>query len=464
MLFDSRTYTERRRILREKVGSGLILFFGNNNAPCNYPANGYTFRQDSSFLYFFGQERDGLVGIIDADSGQEWLLGDDIDIEDIIWTGFVPSVHDLAAQSGVGSSAPLAQLPIMLSKARGRGQKIHFLPPYRHDHMIQIADLMDMHPLQTRAAASVDLIKAVVSMRSIKSDAEVSEIERAMAIGYKMHTAAMKACRPGVTEKSIGGLMEGIAMAEGAKVSFNSIVSMHGEIFHGDPSLKPLEAGRLLLVDAGAETVNSYCSDNTRTMPVSGRFTAKQREIYSIVEACHDLTIEKARPGLKWMDMHLDVCRLMTDRLKDIGLMKGDTEEAVQAGAHAMFLQHGLGHMMGMDVHDMEGLGQIYVGFDDEVRPSDQFGTDCLRCGRRLQPGFVMTDEPGIYFIPALIDKWKAEKMHTEFINYDKLEEYRDFGGIRIEDDILITEGGCRVLGKDIIPYHPDDVEAFMAQ
>lgn len=464
MLFDSRTYTERRRILREKVGSGLILFFGNNNAPCNYPANGYTFRQDSSFLYYFGQERDGLVGIIDADSGQEWLLGDDIDIEDIIWTGFVPSVHDLAAQSGVGSSAPLAQLPIMLSKARGRGQKIHFLPPYRHDHMIQIADLMDMHPLQTRAAASVDLIKAVVSMRSIKSDAEVSEIERAMAIGYKMHTAAMKACRPGVTEKSIGGLMEGIAMAEGAKVSFNSIVSMHGEIFHGDPSLKPLEAGRLLLVDAGAETVNSYCSDNTRTMPVSGRFTAKQREIYSIVEACHDLTIEKARPGLKWMDMHLDVCRLMTDRLKDIGLMKGDTEEAVQAGAHAMFLQHGLGHMMGMDVHDMEGLGQIYVGFDDEVRPSEQFGTDCLRCGRRLQPGFVMTDEPGIYFIPALIDKWKAEKMHTEFINYDKLEEYRDFGGIRIEDDILITEDGCRVLGKDMIPYMPDDVEAFMAQ
>lgn len=464
MLFDSKTYIERRRILREKVGSGLILFFGNNNAPCNYPANGYTFRQDSSFLYYFGQERDGLVGIIDADSGQEWLLGDDIDIEDIIWTGFVPSVHDLAAQSGVGSSAPLAQLPIMLSKARGRGQKIHFLPPYRHDHMIQIADLMDMHPLQTRAAASVDLIKAVVSMRSIKSDAEVSEIERAMAIGYKMHTAAMKACRPGVTEKSIGGLMEGIAMAEGAKVSFNSIVSMHGEIFHGDPSLKPLEAGRLLLVDAGAETVNSYCSDNTRTMPVSGRFTAKQREIYSIVEACHDLTIEKARPGLKWMDMHLDVCRLMTDRLKDIGLMKGDTEEAVQAGAHAMFLQHGLGHMMGMDVHDMEGLGQIYVGFDDEVRPSEQFGTNCLRCGRRLQPGFVMTDEPGIYFIPALIDKWKAEKMHTAFINYDMLEEYRDFGGIRIEDDILITEDGCRVLGKDMIPYMPDDVEAFMAQ
>ncbi len=462
MLFDSKTYVERRQVLKEKVGGGLILFFGNNNAPCNYPANGYTFRQDSSFLYYFGLEQDGLIGVIDVDNDAEWLLGDDIDIEDIIWTGFVPSIADLAAQAGVGKSAPLAQLPLMLEAARKAGQTVHFLPPYRHDTMIQIADLMDMHPLQTRAAASVQLIKAVVSMRSIKSAAEIEEIERAMAIGYKMHTAAMKACKPGVTEKYIGGLMEGIAMSQGAKVSFNSIVTMHGEIFHGDPSLKKLEDGRLLLVDAGAETVNNYCSDNTRTMPVNGRFSSRQRDIYSIVEACHDLTIQKARPGYKWMDMHLDVCRLMTDKLKELGLMKGNTDDAVRAGAHAMFLQHGLGHMMGMDVHDMEGLGQIYVGFDDEVRPSDQFGTNCLRCGRRLEPGFVMTDEPGIYFIPALIDKWKAEKMHTEFLNYDEIEKYRDFGGIRIEDDILITESGCRVLGKDMIPYHPDDLEAFM--
>lgn len=462
MLFDSKTYAERRQILKEKVGSGLIVLFGNNGAPCNYPANGYTFRQDSSFLYYFGQDRDHLAGVIDADTNTEYLIGDDIDIEDIIWTGFIPSVADLAAQVGVSKTAPMAQLAVMVEKARKSGQQVHFLPPYRHDTMIQIADLMGIHPLQTRGAASVQLIKAVVSMRSIKSDAEIAEIERAMAIGYQMHTAAMKACKPGVTEKSIEGIMEGIAMSQGAKVSFSSIVSMHGEIFHGCPSLKPLESGRFLLVDAGAETVNNYCSDNTRTMPISGRFTSKQRDIYSIVEACHDLVIEKARPDLKWMDMHLDVCRLMTDRLKDLGLMKGNTEDAVQAGAHAMFLQHGLGHMMGMDVHDMEGLGQVYVGFDDEVRPSEQFGTNCLRCGRRLQPGFVMTDEPGIYFIPALIDKWKADKMHTEFLNYDEIEKYRDFGGIRLEDDILITETGCRVLGKDMIPYHPDDLEDFM--
>ena len=464
MLFDSRTYSSRRTLLREKVGSGLIILLGNNNSPCNYPSNAYTFRQDSSFLYYTGQERDSLALVMDADSGKEWLLGDDIDIEDIIWTGFVPSVADLASESGIAASAPFGKLSEMVSEAIKHGRQIHFLPPYRHNHMILLSDMLDMHPLKTRAAASITLIKAIVEMRSIKSTSEIEEIERAMEIGYEMHTAAMKACRPGVTEKSISGLMEGIAMSKGAKVSFNSIVSMHGEIFHGDPSLKPLEQGRLLLVDAGAETVNNYCSDNTRTMPISGRFSQKQREIYSIVESCHDLVIRKAHPGYKWMDMHLDVCYLMTEHLKELGLMKGDTQEAVHAGAHAMFLQHGLGHMMGMDVHDMEGLGQIYVGFDDEVRPSTQFGTNALRCGRRLQPGFVMTDEPGIYFIPALIDKWKAEKMHMDFLNYDAIEKYRDFGGIRIEDDILITESGCRVLGKDIIPYHPDDVEEFMSR
>ena len=462
MLFTSSTYSERRRTLRSKVGSGLIVLFGHNEAPANYPANAYKFRQDSSFLYFFGQQRDGLVGVIDADSGCEWLIGDDIDIEDIIWTGFVPSVHDLAAEVGVGQSAPMAELGRLIDGACAKGQAIHFLPPCRHDIMIQIGDLLGIHPLQARAAASLTLIKAVVDMRAVKSPDEIAEIERALAIGYDMHTTAMKACRPGVTEKYIAGLLEGIACSYGCKVSFNTILSMHGEIFHGDPSLRPLEAGRLMLVDAGAETVNNYCSDNTRVTPISGRFTSRQRDVYTIVEACHDLVIEKARPGIKWMDMHLDVCRLMTDRLKDLGLMRGNTDDAVAAGAHAMFLQHGLGHMMGMDVHDMEGLGQIYVGFDDEVRPSTQFGTDCLRCGRRIQPGWVLTDEPGIYFIPALIDKWRAEGLHKEFINYDLLETYKDFGGIRLEDDILITPTGCRVLGDRIIPYHADDVEAFI--
>ncbi len=462
MIFSKETYIQRRSELKKRLGGGLLLFLGNNNSPANYAANAYVFRQDSTFLYYFGLNQEGLVGIIDIDNNREWLLGDDVDLEDIIWTGAVPSISDLASEIGICTSAPLSHLEKIVSSARSKGQKIHFLPPYRHDHIITLSHLLSLTPSEVCTSASVDLIKAVVAMRSVKSDEEVEEMERACAIGYKMHTAAMKACREGVTEKYIEGLIGGICESYGSMVSFRSIVSIHGEIFHGSSSMHPLEKGRLMLCDAGAETMNHYCSDHTRVTPVSGKFSSRQRDIYSIVEACHDLVFEKARPGVKWVDVHLDVCRLMTDRLKSLGLMKGDTEDAVQAGAHAMFLPHGLGHMIGMDVHDMESLGQEYVGFDDEVRPSSQFGTNCLRCGRRVQAGFVLSDEPGIYFIPALIDRWKATGMHKDFICYDKLEKYRDFGGIRLEDDVLITADGCRMLGKEVIPYHIDDVEAFV--
>lgn len=463
-MFSKATYIARRRELSRRVGSGLIVLLGNNGAPANYPNNHYAFRQDSSFLYYFGLQNEGLAGVIDVDNDREYLIGNEIDIDDIVWFGYVPSVKELGESVGVASAAPVQELSEMIARARRQGQTIHFLPPYRHDHMIQLSDWLGIHPLQTRAAASVRLIQAVVDMRAVKTPEEIEEIERAMEIGYLMHTTAMRACRPGVVEQDIAGQLEGIATSFGCKVSFNTILTMHGEIQHGVPSRRPLEEGRLMLCDAGAETVNNYCSDNTRVTPISGKFTQRQREIYSIVEACHDLVIDKAKPGMKWLDMHLDVARLMTDRLKEVGLMKGNTEDAVQAGAHAMFFPHGLGHMMGMDVHDMEGLGQNYVGFDDEVQPSTQFGLNCLRCGRRLQPGFVMTDEPGIYFIPHLIDLWRSQGLHTDFINYDLLETYKDFGGIRLEDDLLITETGNRVLGKQIIPYHPDDVEAFIAQ
>ena len=464
MLFEKETYIARRQRLRQQVGSGLILLFGNNDAPVNYPANAYKFRQDSSFLYFYGLHREGLVGVIDADNDREYLLGNDIDIEDIVWFGNVDSVADLAAQCGVAESAPLSRLKELTDRAKEQKRRLHFLPPYRHDLMILISDLTGIHPSQQREAASLPLIKAVIDQRAVKSPAEIEEIERACEIGYEMHTTAMTLCRPGVSEQYIAGTISGIAAAKGSMVSFPTILSMHGEIMHGTPTPQPLEAGRLMLCDAGAETREHYCSDNTRTTPVSGRFTQRQREIYSIVEACHDHTLHIARPGIKWWDVHMSVARLMTEKLKETGLMKGDTEEAVRNGAHAMFLPHGLGHMMGMDVHDMEGLGQIYVGFDEEVRPSEQFGTNCLRCGRRLQEGWVMTDEPGIYFIPALIDEWRSKGLHKDFINYDLLESYKDFGGIRIEDDILITSTGCRMLGRKRIPYHLQDVEDFMAQ
>ena len=441
-MFSKETYVNRRTELKKLVKSGVIILFGNNESPANFPANGYyPFRQDSSFLYYFGLQRD------------------------IVWYGSVNSVSNMAESCGVKNSAPMKQLQVICNNALRDKRQVHFLPPYRHDTMIQIFDLLGIHPNQQREQASLELINAVVKQRSTKSQLEIEEIERACAVGYKMHTTAMRLTKPGVTEKFVGGQVDGIANSYGSMTSFPTIFTQHGEIMHGNPSMAVLESGRLALCDCGAETMEHYCSDNTRTFPVNGKFTQRQLEIYSIVVDCHDLALSLAKPGVKYFDVHLGVCRLMTDRLKELGLMKGDTEAAVRAGAHAMFLPHGLGHMMGMDVHDMEGLGQIHVGFDEETSPNlEQFGTNCLRMGRKLEEGFVITDEPGIYFIPALIDEWRAKGLHTDFINYEKLETYKDFGGIRIEDDLLITKDGCRFLGEERIPYHPKDVEEFMSK
>ena len=460
-MLNKETYVKRREELKKLVGNGVIILFGNNESPANYPANAYApMRQDSSFLYYFGQHRDGLVGVIDIDNDTEMLFGDDIDVEDIVWMGFTPSVADLAAEVGVTKTAPMSALATYLSPLPS---KIHFLPPYRFDTKIQIMDLLGIHPSKQKEAASLSLIKAVVKMRTTKSAEEIEAIEKACDVGYTMHTTAQLLIKPGITERFIAGQVDGIARSLAQGNSFATIFSQHGEIMHGNPSDAKLEDGRLVICDAGCE-LNDYCSDHTRTMPVNGKFTQRQLEIYKIVEECHDYVLDVAKPGVKYMDVHFAVCRLMTERLKELGLMKGDTDEAVAAGAHAMFLPHGLGHMMGMDVHDMEGLGQIYVGFDEETRPNlEQFGTNCLRMGRKLEEGFVMTDEPGIYFIPALIDEWKANGHCKAFLNYEMLETYKDFGGIRIEDDILITKDGCRFLGSKRIPYHPEELEKLMS-
>ncbi len=464
-MFEKEVYMARREELRRLVGKGLIVLFGNNEAPMNYPANSYTpMRQDSTFLYYFGLHREGLVGVMDVDSGQDVLLGDDVSVEDIVWLGSVGSVRSLAESVGVMQTAPMEELSAIVRKAQARGQRVHYLPPYRHDTMIQIMYTMTIPPTEQKEKASVPLIKAVVEMRLRKTPAEVALIDRACDVGYVMHTRAMSLCRAGVRDKYIAGQMDGVALSMAQGVSFPTICTQRGEIMHGVPQDVVLEEGRLLLCDAGCEK-DDYCSDNTRTMPISGRFTQQQREVYDIVVECHDKALELARPKVKWMDVHFDVCRLMTMRLKDLGLMKGDVDEAVEAGAHALFMPHGLGHNLGMDVHDMEGLGQVYVGFDDEVRPRlDQFGTDALRMGKRLKEGYVVTDEPGIYFIPDLIDAWKAEGRHKEFVCYEALEAYRAFGGIRIEDDLLITNDGCRFLGEKRIPYKAEEVERYMAE
>lgn len=461
-MFNSETYKNRRAALAQKIDSGLILILGNREAPANYPDNTYHFRQDSSFLYFFGINHPGFAGVIDAETGEATLYGDDVDMDDIIWMGPQPSVKEQAAQVGVHRSAPLRALYERMQSPETRRKKIHFLPPYRFDNMMLLEDLTGIRASQTKSYASLELIKAVVDLRSVKSPEEIEEIERACNIGYEMHTAAMRLCKPGVKEQYIAGVMEGIAASYGSMTSFATILSQNGETLHNHDHSQILTEGRLMLTDAGAETVNNYCSDFTRTVPVGGKFSQRQKDVYNIVLAAHDRAIEVARPGVTYQYVHLEVCKVLAQGLKDLGLMKGDVDKAVAAGAHALFMPHGLGHMMGLDVHDMEDLGQICVGYDEETRPIEQFGTSSLRMGRRLQEGFVITDEPGCYFIPALIDKWRQEGLHTEYLNYDKIETYKDFGGIRLEDDLLITADGSRFLGEKRIPITIEEVEEIM--
>ena len=463
-MFDSCVYQKRRQALREKVSNGLILILGNNEAPANYPDNTYKFRQDSNFLYFFGHNHPGYAGIIDVDANEDCFFGDDVTMDDIIWMGSQPSVKELAAQVGVEKSFPFDRLKDMVGKAIAQRRRIHFLPPYRHDNMLLLEDLTGIRASMTRQHASVELIKAVVALRSVKEPCEIAEIDKACNIGYEMHTAAMRLCKPGTSEQYIAGVLDGIASSYGNMVSFATILTQNGQTLHNHDHSHTLQAGRLMLTDAGAESVTNYCSDHTRTIPVGGKFTARQRDVYSIVLACHDKALELTHPGVTYKSVHLEVCKVLTQGLKDLGLMKGDVNDAVEAGAHALFLPHGLGHMMGIDVHDMEDLGQTYVGYDDETRPSDQFGLASLRMGRRLQEGFVITDEPGCYFIPALIDKWKAEKTCTDFLNFDAIDSFKDFGGIRLEDDILITSDGSRFTGEKRIPIAIDEVEQYMNQ
>lgn len=462
-MFETSVYKNRRKKLMEKMSGGLVLILGNGEAPANYTDNTYKFRQDSSFSYFFGLNLPGFAGVLDVDAGKEYVFGNDVDIDDIIWMGPQPLVKDLAAKVGVETTFPFAELAVCLKEAISKGRRIHFLPPYRFRNVVLLEDLLGIHHSLIKNYASWELIKAVVSLRSVKEPCEIEEITKACNIGYEMHTAAMRHCKPGVKEQYIAGLIEGIAASYGSMVSFPVIMSQNGETLHNHDHSQILQQGRMMLTDAGAETVMNYCSDFTRTVPVGGKFTARQKDIYNIVLACNNEAIKLARPGVTYQYVHLEVCKVLAQGLKDLGLMKGDVNEAVAAGAHALFMPHGLGHMMGLDVHDMEDLGQINVGYDDEVRPIQQFGTSSLRMGRRLQEGFVITDEPGCYFIPALIDQWKQQGLHKDFLVFDKIEGFKDFGGIRLEDDILITKDGSRFLGDKRTPITVEEVEEIMS-
>ncbi len=458
-MFDSKVYSERRLKLRKKIRSGLVLILGNNEAPMNYPANTYHFRQDSNFLYFFGLDLPGLVGVIDIEDGKDCIYGNNVDIDDIIWMGPQPTINELAAKAGVLCTHPLKDLASTLQRAINQGRKIHFTPPYRAENIITLERLLGIHPSLVQKYASKDLVNAIVSLRSIKEACEIEEIEKACDIGYIMHTTAMKMAKIGETERNIAGAMEGVASSLGLFPSFPIILSQNGETLHNHDHSQILKEGRLLLCDAGAESVSHYASDFTRTIPVGGRFTQRQKDIYNIVLAANNKAIEIAKPGIPYIQVHLEAAKVIAAGLKELGLMKGDVNEAVANGAHALFFPHGLGHMMGIDVHDMEDLGENNVGYDDEIARSDQFGTAYVRLGRRLQEGFVITVEPGIYFIPALVEKWKTEMINTAFINFDKVAEYIGFGGVRLEDDILVTAKGCRLLGSKRIPITVDEVE-----
>jgi Xaa-Pro aminopeptidase len=459
-MFDASIYQNRRNVLKKRFDSGILLFPGNEESPMNYPANPYPFRQDSTFLYYWGLDFPGLYAVIDIDSGEEMLFGYDFTVDDIIWMGPQETLAEKAARVGVTRSESLEAVDKIVGDAVQQGRVVHFLPCYRAETGFAIQRLTGIPYERINASASEELVRAVVAQRSIKEPEEIREIEIALDISYQMNEAAIRHSRPGLTEREVYGIVEGIVLSRGSHVSFPVIFSIHGETLHNHSHENVMKEGDILVLDSGAESPCRYASDITRSFPVSGKFTSFQKEVYNAVLSAQEESIAMMKPGLPFREVHLRAARVMADGLKAAGAMKGNMEDAVAAGAHALFFPHGLGHMLGLDVHDMEGLGEDYVGYDTKIKRSDQFGLAYLRMGKTMEPGHVLTVEPGLYFIPQLIDLWKGEKKFQEFICYDEVEKLRDFGGIRIEDDVLITESGSRVLGKPI-PKKVDDVEAL---
>jgi Xaa-Pro aminopeptidase len=449
-MFSANTYQARRDRLKKDLGTGLVLLLGNQDLGMNYQGNTYHFRQDSNFLYFFGIDKPGLAAIIDIDADREILFGDDLSMEDIVWMGTMLLMKQLGEQVGVRETLPYRRLAGIVKNARKSGQTVHFLPPYRDANKLLLKDLLNIPLTKLKEAASVPFIQAVVNQRSIKSAEEIAEMEKALQTTGHMHVAAMREAQIGKSEAELAGLVAGIALSAGGNLSYPVILTTDGQILHNHHHHNTLEKGRLLLGDFGAETEMHYAGDITRTFPIDRKFTTKQREIYEIVLDAEMHAIASLKPGITYQSVHLAAALRMAEGLKTLGLMQGDMKEAVQLGAHALFFPHGLGHMIGLDVHDMEDLGEQYVGYDATVQRSTLFGTAYLRLARSLQPGFVLTVEPGLYFIPQLIDQWKRKKMFEQFINYPALKKYRDFGGIRIEDNVLITGEGHRVLGEEI--------------
>lgn len=470
-MFSKEVYARRRQTLVAKMADsaaegkrGIALFIGNTEAPAQYKDNCYKFRQDSTWLYFFGIDQPLYAAIIDLDNGNETIFANDVEIGDIIWMGPQPSVASVAASVGVEKSAPYTNLNAAVAKVLAEGRPVHFVKPSRYYNTMKIASLLGCGTDEVAGRFSLALTKAIISMRLVKEDCEIEAIDDACNLGYEMHTVARNSIVPGIIEQEIVGKMDGVTLSKGWGVSFPTILTQHGETLHNHLHDKIIEPGKLMVIDAGAESNVHYASDFTRTYPTSGKFTAKQREIYQIVCDCNEFAFSMTRPGISYREVHLKTMHLMLEELRALDIVRGDVQDMVEAGIAGLFMPHGLGHNMGLDVHDMEDYGENYVGYDDDQSRSPQLGLGSLRMARKLVPGNVITDEPGIYFIPALIEKWKSEKTDQGFVNYSKLESYYDFGGIRLEDDVLVTAEGARRLGKERLPISPDDVEAAMAK
>ncbi|MTI86360.1 MAG: aminopeptidase P family protein [Balneolaceae bacterium] len=456
-MFSSDVYTRRREILKKRVGSGIILLPGNEESGINYADNHYHFRQDSTFLYYTGINKPHLAVIIDIDADKEILFGDEATIDELVWTGPVPSCKNLADSAGLHTHRPYDEMEKYLHTYRA-DRNIYFLPPYRPEHLLKLQKVLGGSNREIRDQVSVPLIKAIVDQRSYKTAEERSLIEEAVNITCEMHVEAMRSARPGMKEYEVMSRVHQKALEHNGQLSFPIILTVNGQTLHNHYYGNTLSDGDMVLCDAGAEIGMGYAGDMTRTFPVGKRFTNLQREIYDIVLQAQQSAIDALAPGIEFREVHLIACRKIFEGLKAVGLTKGDPHEAVEAGAHTLFFQCGLGHMMGLDVHDMENLGEEYVGYTDELKKSKEFGLKSLRLGRKLEPGFVVTVEPGIYIIPELIDQWKETQKHKAFINYDKLDDVRDFGGIRIEDDFIITEEGTDLLGNPL-PKTVEEIE-----
>lgn len=454
------TYIRRRAQLKRDMQSGLLLFLGNDEVGMNYADNTYRFRQDSTMLYFFGLDYAGLAAVIDVDEDREIVFGNELTIDDIVWTGTQPSLRDKCEPVGISDVLPMNELKSYIDKAHAKGQLVHFLPPYRGDHRVWLWELLGIEPAAQSGLASVPFIKAIVKQRNYKDEEEIRLIEESVDLSTEMHLAAYRTVRPGIHESEVAAAVEEVACRHGNALAFPTIATVQGQVLHNHGFIHDLKEGDIFLLDAGAETKTHYAGDLSSSMPVGERFTERQAEVYNIHLRSFYAAVDKLQLGVPFREAHIAAATEIARGMKELGLMKGDPAEAAECGAYALFFPCGLGHMVGLDVHNMENLGEQYVGYADGQVKSKQFGFKSLRLARPLEKGFVFTVEPGIYFIPELMDKWQAEHQFEDFICYNKLAPWRDFTGLRNELNYVMTDTGARLLGTIKKPMTIEEVYA----